>query len=62
MYYKVKDRTHLVRDSETKAIINTNSKALEEAKLRKDNKLKQEKRLDILENKLEQILDILNGN
>lgn len=56
---KIKGKDNLVRDLSTNAIINTNVDALNKAKLIKQNKLNDKKRLDVLEDKMDRILKLL---
>jgi len=46
MYYKVTDEPNLVRDSNSKAILNVNTEALNKYKREKEEKLKIKKAID----------------
>lgn len=68
---KVKGNTFLERDTNSKAIVNTNRQALEQAKILKQRALdsnllkdkinRLENRIEEQDNKLNKILELLNG-
>lgn len=60
MYYKVTDEPDLVRDSNSKAILNVNKEALDKYKKEKEEKLKIRKMLDGYENLKEEIKSTKN--
>ena len=62
MKVKVKEHSDLVRDMKTNAILNINNDALEAYKKRKNHLGKVnvlEERVDVLENKIDEILTLL---
>jgi hypothetical protein len=60
MYYKVTDEPDLVRDSNSKAILNVNNDALNKYKKEKEEKLRIKKVLDGYENLKEEIKSTKN--
>lgn len=58
---KIKGHDGLVRDPKTRAVINTDSNALERAKRAKQNRMQYDKRMTALENKMDHILDMLTN-
>jgi len=61
MKEQIKDREHLLRDSSSRAIINTNTSALIDAKLAKERRVSQIDRLDRLEEKMDTLLEMLSN-
>lgn len=59
-YLKVEGNDDLVRDRRSRAIINTNDKALRLAQERKQKFLSKEKKLQILENDVKELKDTMN--
>lgn len=58
-YVKVENCKELVRDSNSRAILNTNATALDEAKKRKEAKLSEQNRINTLEEKVDRLTDIV---
>ena len=68
-YVKVKDQVGLVRDKKTHAILNTDKKAIELARFKKQKRLEEKAELESLKNDvsdmkqmLTAIMDRLNGS
>ena len=58
-HVKVKGQPNLVRDKRTGAVLNINTKSIEDARAAKAQRQKQSQRLDNLENKIERIEQLL---
>ena len=55
LFDKIKGHPNLVRDKESRAIINTSKDELMQAKKIKESTMKKEKRFEVLENRLNNI-------
>ena len=61
MRYKVEDHNDLIKDTTTGSVINTNRNAFAQYKQRKNVRIRDKKRINELENRLERIENLLES-